>query len=218
MFFCNYVRKLKFRTFSCPFREMVSEFLVHFMKWAANLTISQNGQVSHPFHKMVNFAVHFMKWTISHLGHNIYIILLHTIFKRMTCVCGTLKAFCYVILVNSYKTFWKLQAKNTVNWGILNSVILFTNEVDDNDNVFDTIQNMCKYFKKYEASLQLTIFVDVGNNAIFVDLRHVMYKVADIDTTGIENLIQIRQVQHTCQSLERKLKNDYHHQPMSATH
>ena len=73
--FCNYVRKLKFCTFSCPFHEMVTEFLVHFMKWTANLTISRNGQVSHPFHEMVNFVVHFMKWTISHLGRNIYIYL-----------------------------------------------------------------------------------------------------------------------------------------------
>ena len=52
---------------------MVSEFIVHFMKWTTNLTISRNGQVGHPFHKMVNFVVHFMKWTISQLGRNIYI-------------------------------------------------------------------------------------------------------------------------------------------------
>ena len=73
--FCNCVQKLKFRTFSCPFHEMVSEFIVHFMKWIAKLTISQNGQMGYPFHEMVDFVVHFMKWTITKLGHNIYTVL-----------------------------------------------------------------------------------------------------------------------------------------------
>ena len=72
-FLCNCVQKLKTRTFSCPFHEMVSKFIVHFTKWTANLTISLNGQVGDPFYEMVNCVVHFMKWTISQLGRNIYI-------------------------------------------------------------------------------------------------------------------------------------------------
>ena len=49
------------------------DFFVHFTKWTNILSISQNGQLSCPFHEMDNFLVHFTKWTILHLGHNTYI-------------------------------------------------------------------------------------------------------------------------------------------------
>ena len=53
--------------YMCPFHEMVSKFLIHFMKWTANLTISQNGQVSHPFHEMVNFQFHI--WVVTYIWY-----------------------------------------------------------------------------------------------------------------------------------------------------
>ena len=42
----------------------------HFMKWIAKYT----GIC--PFHEVDSWVVHFMKWTISHLSHNICIILI----------------------------------------------------------------------------------------------------------------------------------------------
>ena len=42
-----------------------------------DLFISRNGQLGYPFHEMDNLLVHFAKWTISHLGHNIYIVKKH---------------------------------------------------------------------------------------------------------------------------------------------
>ena len=50
---CNCVRKLKICTFSCPFHEMVSEFIIHFMKWTGGSSLYNSSYFQHIYCRVI---------------------------------------------------------------------------------------------------------------------------------------------------------------------